>query len=331
MTYTVGTPPFKILGIADTGSDLIWSQCNPCNACYNQTAPLFDPAKSITYKKVSCAARQCESLGNEASCSLGSCTYAAHYGDQSYSYGDLAFEKLTLGSTNGRPVSFPKTAIGCGHKNDGTFNEKGSGIVGLGGGELSLVSQIKSSIGGKFSYCLVPLFSESSKTSSKLNFGENAIVSGPGTVSTPRVSKSPDTFYYLTLEALSVGEKRLEFFESSSRRSNYVEGNIIIDSGTTLTLLPENVYSRLESAVQESIQAEPVTDPTGVLSLCYSSTGNDIKVPVITAHFTGADVKLNPVNTFVSVTEDVAVLCICSKSNILYLWKLGTNELIGWL
>ena len=38
--YSVGTPPVQILGIADTGSELIWLQCKPCNGFYKQIAPL---------------------------------------------------------------------------------------------------------------------------------------------------------------------------------------------------------------------------------------------------------------------------------------------------
>ena len=40
LEYSVGTPPVQILGIADTGSELIWLQCKPCNVFYKQIAPL---------------------------------------------------------------------------------------------------------------------------------------------------------------------------------------------------------------------------------------------------------------------------------------------------
>ena len=103
---------------------------------------------------------------------------------------------LTLGSTTSHPM--PLSLIWCGHDNVGNFDDKGSDIVGIGGGVVSLVSQLSSSIGGKFSYCLVPLTSRD-KNSSKLNFGSDAVVSGPGTVSTPLVPKILDTFYFLTL------------------------------------------------------------------------------------------------------------------------------------
>ncbi|KAJ6328972.1 hypothetical protein OIU77_010614 [Salix suchowensis] len=51
MSLSVGTPPFKIMGIADTGSDLIWTQCKPCERCYKQVDPLFDPKSSKTYRE----------------------------------------------------------------------------------------------------------------------------------------------------------------------------------------------------------------------------------------------------------------------------------------
>jgi hypothetical protein len=329
MKYSVGTPPVPILGIADTGSDLIWLQCKPCTECYNQTDPIFDPKNSRTYKVVSCTSSQCESL-EDASCSSDetTCQYSMKYGDRSSTQGDLAVDTLTLGSTTSRPVSLPKTIIGCGHINGGTFGEQGSGIVGLGGGAVSLVSQLGSSIAGKFSYCLVPLTSQA-KTSSKLNFGSGAVVSGSGAVSTPLVSKSPDTFYFLTLEAMSVGSKRLELSDSST--SGGLEGNIIIDSGTTLTLLPTDFYSKFESAVAEQIDLQPSNDPSQLLTLCYKSATDDIGAPSITAHFTGADVKLSPSTTFVRLTEELVCLAFREDETLSIFGNLAqSNLLVGY-
>ena len=46
---------------------------------------------------------------------------------------------------------------------------------------------------------------------SVLHFGENAFFSGPGTVSTPLVLQQEKDFYYVSLEAISVLEERIEF------------------------------------------------------------------------------------------------------------------------
>ena len=103
------------------------------------------------------------------------------YGDQSFTNGDLGVETLTIGSTTSHQVTIPKIVFGCGHNNDVTFIEAGSSIIGLGGGHLSLVSQLNKYIGGKFSYCLVP--AENSNVTGKINFGSNGLVSGNGVVS----------------------------------------------------------------------------------------------------------------------------------------------------
>nr|POE76027.1 aspartic proteinase cdr1 [Quercus suber] len=322
MKYSVGTPPVEILGIADTGSDLTWLQCKPCNDCYNQTAPIFDPKRSRTYKRVACDSSLCRSLAG-SSCSGyagSSCLYSVAYGDQSFSNGDLATDTLTLGSTKSRPVPLPKTILGCGHDNIGTFEAQG-------------------------------------KTTSKLNFGSNAVVSGSGVVSTPLVSGEYTTFYYLTLEAISVGRKRIDLInpsESGNSEGNIIidsgttltmkridlinpsesgnsEGNIIIDSGTTLTMLPSNLYPKFESAVKDKINLPTTDDPNGSLSLCYKSSSDEFSGPSITAHFTGADVNLSSRTTFVRVDKQVVCLAFVPVDSIGIFGNLAqSNLLVGY-
>ncbi|CAE6199558.1 unnamed protein product [Arabidopsis arenosa] len=225
MNISLGTPPFPIMAIADTGSDLLWTQCKPCDDCYPQVDPLFDPKASSTYKDVSCSSSQCNALENQASCSTedNTCSYSTSYGDRSYTKGNIAVDTLTLGSTDTRPeVQYPGSDSGTG------------------------------------------------------------------------------------------------------------EGNIIIDSGTTLTLLPTEFYSELEDAVASSIDAEKKQDPQTGLSLCYSATG-DLKVPAITMHFDGADVMLKPSNCFVQVSEDLVCFAFRgSPSFSIYGNVAQMNFLVGY-
>ncbi|KAH1217518.1 Aspartic proteinase CDR1 [Glycine max] len=330
ISYSVGIPPFQLYGIIDTGSDMIWLQCKPCEKCYNQTTPIFDPSKSNTYKILPFSSTTCQSV-EDTSCSSDNrkmCEYTIYYGDGSYSQGDLSVETLTLGSTNGSSVKFRRTVIGCGRNNTVSFEGKSSGIVGLGNGPVSLINQLRrrsSSIGRKFSYCLASM----SNISSKLNFGDAAVVSGDGTVSTPIVTHDPKVFYYLTLEAFSVGNNRIEFTSSSFRFGE--KGNIIIDSGTTLTLLPNDIYSKLESAVADLVELDRVKDPLKQLSLCYRSTFDELNAPVIMAHFSGADVKLNAVNTFIEVEQGVTCLAfISSKIGPIFGNMAQQNFLVGY-
>jgi hypothetical protein len=50
-----------------------------------------------------------------------------------------------------------------------------------------------------------------------LNFGGKCVVSRPGAVSTPAISGDTDSYYFLTLEGISVEGKRIE----SSRNFSY--------------------------------------------------------------------------------------------------------------
>ncbi|KAI3867187.1 hypothetical protein MKX03_009059 [Papaver bracteatum] len=258
MNISLGTPPLNVFAIADTGSDLTWVQCKPCENCYKQDSPLFDPKTSSTYKD------------DRYTCENTLCQYLVRYGDGSYSNGNLAFETLTFDSTSGRSIQLPNIAFGCGHNTArGNFNEKGSGLIGLGGGVLSLISQLGSKIDSKFSYCLVP----SHDVSSKFIFGSNAEMTGKDVLSTPLLSNPFEkTFYYLALEAISVNENKVPFISNTSSTKDteaFQEDNyIIIDSGTTFTFLPEEMYLEIESEIKKAIQVEPIVGPNE-FSLCY--------------------------------------------------------------
>ncbi|XP_057465817.1 aspartic proteinase CDR1-like [Actinidia eriantha] len=330
MKLSIGTPPFEILGIADTGSDLTWTQCEPCTQCYNQNAPLFDPQNSSTYSELSCQSQPCQALPT-SSCDEDACQYRMTYGDQSYSVGTLAAETFTLGSASGRAVSIPNMVFGCGHNDEGTFNETAMGIIGLGGGSVSLISQLSDAINGKFSYCLSG-FNTDDTIKSKINFGDIALVSGSGVVSTPIGSKEISTFYYLTLESITVGNKSLAY-ETKIKYSgddDGQQGNIIIDSGTTLTLLPGDLYEKLESEVKQAIKNEPSANPQGALGLCYGHISID-DLPNMTFKFIGAELELSPTNTFVQNGELICLAIIPSDMGIAIFGNLGQmNFLIGY-
>ncbi|KAL2939901.1 Aspartic proteinase CDR1 [Bienertia sinuspersici] len=325
MNISIGSPPVTLIGIADTGSDLIWTQCKPCVNCYTQNLPIFDPQKSSTFKPIPCGSPLCYSELATSTCdSNGVCTYYYSYGDKSYTNGVLATETVIFSS---HTTSFPELLFGCGHDNGGSFNENGSGLIGLGGGPLSLVAQIKPTIGGKFSYCLTPFF----KTSlvGKISFGPEASVSGSGVVSTPLVKKKPPTFYFLTLESIKVGNTNFLYktsSNSSTTSTKYTqEGNIIIDSGTTLTLLPQEFYQQIESELKKKIKAKQVNDPEGTMSLCYK-INEDIDAPIITVRFAGAELELKPENTFVRVQEDMVCFAMIPAKEVAIFGNLAQMD-----
>ncbi|CAN1233698.1 Aspartic proteinase CDR1 [Linum perenne] len=221
MSISLGTPPVPILAIADTGSDVVWTQCKPCPSCYVQNDPLFDPASSSTYQTVPCSSKACSSLNNEG-------------------------------------------------------------------------------------------------------------------VSTPLISDpTKPTFYFLNLEGVSVGEKRIPFqVGSSSFGSSDGKGNIIIDSGTTLTILPAVLVSQLSEAVESQIVGgKKAEDPQGDLSLCYvaPTTGTSLGVPRIIFHFQGADVELPSSNVFIQVSGTVTCFAFYGSDDATIYGNVAQqNFLVGY-
>ncbi|XP_017431726.1 aspartic proteinase CDR1 [Vigna angularis] len=319
MNYSVGTPPVQILGIVDTGSNLIWMQCQPCENCYKQDRPIFDSSTSRTYSNIPCVAAECLS-GTHTFCNFNNgkhCTYKVTYGDGSTSEGDFSWDTITLtSSTKNVPVAFPQTVIGCGHNNYGIFGEQSSGIVGLGNGPFSLASQLKPKTGGTFSYCLTPMYEGEAKPS-YLHFGDRGEVI-EGTVSTPLfINIARPSMYYVVMEAISVGSKRIEF------PRNGEDGNIFIDSGTTITYLPDEVYSGLEGEMVNLVNLPRTNSPQKGLRLCFEITaGEEYHIPTVFAHFKGGGaVQWHSINTFVKVRE--TIICLAFRS--------GFEAILGYL
>ncbi|CAH8304330.1 unnamed protein product [Eruca vesicaria subsp. sativa] len=303
MKLQIGTPPVEIEAFLDTGSDLIWTNCLPCTNCFKP----FDPSKSSTYK--------------EKTCNGSSCLYEIIYLDKSYSRGTFATETVTIQSTSGQPYVMPETIIGCSHNSSVDFKAFPSGVVGLNWGPLSLVSQMGEDMLGLMSYCF------SRKGTSKLNFGSNAIVSGNGTVSANLFrKKEPPNMYYLNLDAVSVGKTRVETLGTQFHATN---GNIIIDSGTTYTYLPESYCNKVRTEVENVVKAErEASSPDNML--CYKTSNMDF-FPVITMHFQGgADLVLDKYNTFKTNGEVTCLMIICDLLIPTFGNRGQNNFLVGY-
>ncbi|KAH7577421.1 hypothetical protein JRO89_XS01G0249000 [Xanthoceras sorbifolium] len=246
------------------------------------------------------------------------CGYEYSYLEKLKTKGDLAHENFIIGSSTGFDIVF-----GCGHKNTGEFEENGSGVIGLGGGPLSLISQLSSTIKGKFSYCLVSQLSStikgkfsyclvptSANAKSKINFGKIGVVpGGPNVVSTPLVEKTQKTFYRITLEAISVGNNRLDYTGTSTIVR---PGNMILDIGSTYSYLDQIFFNKLKEALVKAIGSRTDRDPDDDSRVCFkvSSSGRQNILPSITVHFTGADLKLQKVNRFIEARKDIVCFAL---------------------
>jgi len=223
------------------------------------------------------------------------------YGDGTNTSGILSTDSITFPS-----VALPSLVFGCGYNQyaENSISGEGLAVVGLGGGPLSLVSQLGHKINYKFSYCLAPLNASGLGATSKMRFGADVI--GPKVVSTPLIIRDDDpTFYFLKLDRISVGNNTSVVIP--------VGQNVLIDSGTTLTTLESVIYNRVRDAVTRATGLIAVPDPDGMLDLCFE-TQKFVKVnpPDVVFDFDGADVVLKAPNTFFDL-GNVTCLTIIPK------------------
>ncbi|RZC75596.1 hypothetical protein C5167_051079 [Papaver somniferum] len=158
----------------DTGSSLIWLQCKPCNPCFPQNRPAFDPTTSSTYNALPCNHIFCQ--GPQYSCVNNQCNYTLSYVDTSTSKGVLSNESFSFLS-DGSIETLNDVIFGCGYNNVQPHLEGDiDGVLGMNIGKLSLLAQMKDRVNSRFSYCLIPINAEPSGQSSFLRFGDDIVI-----------------------------------------------------------------------------------------------------------------------------------------------------------
>ena len=323
MAVNIGTPPTRMVAIADTGSDLIWLNCSyggdgpglaaARDADAQSPGVQFDPSKSTTFSLVDCDSGACGELPDAACGTDSKCRYSYSYGDGSHTSGLLSTETFTFADAPGaRGDGTTRVAhvnFGCSTTFVGTFI--GDGLVGLGGGDLSLVSQLgtDTSLGRRFSYCLVPY---SVNASSALNFGPRATVTDPGAATTPLIPSQVKAYYTVELRSVKVGYKTFAAPQESP---------VIVDSGTTLTYLPEALLDPLVKELTRRIKLPPAQSPEKFLPLCFDVSRVRegqvaAMIPDVTLGLGGSvAVTLKAENTFVEVQEGILCLAVAAPSD----------------
>lgn len=295
----VGSPPTSQYMVIDSGSDIVWVQCQPCNQCYRQSDPVFDPADSASFTGVSCSSSVCDRLEN-AGCHAGRCRYEVSYGDGSYTKGTLALETLTFGRAVIRNV-----AIGCGHTNRGMFIGA-AGLLGLGGGSMSFVDQLGGQAGGAFSYCLV---SRGTGTSGSLEFGRGAMPMGAAWVPLLRNPRAP-SFYYVGLSGLGVGGTQIPISEDVFRLTELGYGGVVMDTGTAVTRLPTSAYEVFRDAYITQTGNLPRAPGVSIFDTCYDLSGFvSVRVPTVSFYFSSGPILTLPGRNFLIPVDEGGTFC----------------------
>ncbi|KAL1565675.1 Protein ASPARTIC PROTEASE IN GUARD CELL 2 [Salvia divinorum] len=295
----VGSPARSQYMVIDSGSDIVWVQCQPCSQCYHQSDPVFDPTDSASFSGVSCSSTVCDRVENSG-CHAGRCKYEVSYGDGSYTKGTLALETLTVGHTTVQNV-----AIGCGHMNRGMF-VGAAGLLGLGGGSMSLVGQLGGQTGQAFSYCLV---SRGTGSYGSLEFGRSVLPVGAAWVPLLQNLRAP-SFYYIGLSGLGVGGTRVPVSEDAFKLSESGDGGVVMDTGTAVTRLPSAAYAAFRDAFLEETANLPRAGGVSIFDTCYDLNGFvTVRVPTVSFFLSGGPILTLPARNFLIPVDERGTFC----------------------
>ncbi|KAK8941047.1 Aspartic proteinase-like protein 2 [Platanthera zijinensis] len=324
----LGNPAKEFYVQIDTGSDILWVTCNPCNGCpsnsgLNIKLESFEPEQSTTSSTIPCSDQRCVTAiqSGEATCSSSDsssspCSYAFQYGDGSGTSGYYVSDTLyfdTVIANEQTSNSSATITFGCSNSQSGDLTKSDravDGIFGFGQHGLSVISQLSSAgVAPKvFSHCL----KGSDNGGGILVLGE---IVEPDIVYTPLVQSQPH--YNLNLESISVDQQQLSIDSSVFATSN-TQGTIV-DSGTTLAYLAEQAYDTFVNAIITSASSTQVKSFVAKGNQCFISASSvDDVFPLVSLKFTGGAVMtLKPEDYLIQQgsVDNAIIWCIGWQKN----------------
>ncbi|MED6110353.1 hypothetical protein PIB30_041999 [Stylosanthes scabra] len=262
----IGTPKQTLLMAMDTSNDAAWVPCSGCVGCSSSTA--FAPSKSTTFRNVRCGAPQCKQVPNPT-CSGSACAFNLTYGTSSVA-ATLVQDTVTLATD---PI--PAYTFGCIRKTTGT-SVPPQGLLGLGRGPLSLLSQTQNLYKQTFSYCL-PSF-KTLNYSGSLRLGP---VAQPKRIKFTPLLRNPrrSSLYYVNLVAIRVGRKVVDIPPAALAFNPTTGAGTIFDSA----------YIAVRNEFRRRVGRKVPVTTLGGFDTCYTVP---IVAPTITFMFSGMNVTL---------------------------------------
>ncbi|KAK4755340.1 hypothetical protein SAY87_009097 [Trapa incisa] len=326
----VGTPNVAFLVALDVGSDLLWLpcecvQCAPLSASYYSSLDRdmneYSPSASSTSKHLTCSHQLCE-LGPNCKSTKESCPYNVNYVSEKTSTSGLLVQDvlhLALRNNNGwnNSVKAP-VVLGCGMNQTGHYLDGAApdGLMGLGTGEISVPSLLARAglVKNSFSLC----FEEDG--SGRILFGDVGPVAQKYTPFLPLNGKY--STYIVGVEASCVGNSCL-------KQSGFTA---MVDSGTSFTFLPNDVYKRITDEFDKRVNATRVSKKDYPWEYCYkSSTKVKPKVPTLTLMFSlnNSFVVHDPVFLIYGM-EGVDTFCLAIQITKEDIGTIGHNFMTGY-
>ncbi|KAK6140384.1 hypothetical protein DH2020_025868 [Rehmannia glutinosa] len=280
----IGTPAQTLLVAMDTSNDAAWIPCAGCVGCSSTT---FDTARSSTFKTVSCGDQRCNQVPNP-SCGGTTCGFNLSYGGSTFA-ASLVQDTLALASDPITSYSF-----GCIQRATGTSLPP-QGLLGLGRGPLSLLSQTPNLYHSIFSYCLPNYKSVNFSGSLKLGTKNQ-----PKKIKCTQLLRNPrrSSLYYVNLMAIRVGGHVVKIPPSAFAFDPNTGAGTVLDSGIMFTSLVKPAYTAVRDELRRRMRNATVSS-LGGFDTCYTVP---IVVPTITFMFASMNVTLPQDNFLIRST-----------------------------
>ncbi|XP_020107854.1 aspartic proteinase CDR1-like [Ananas comosus] len=291
----------------DTGSSLTWTQCLPCSTCFHQSAPMFDPRLSPTYRVVDCDDPLCKPPLYK--CVNDRCEYHIEYYDNTFIDGVVSRETFTFQDAHSSHSEEVRNLVfGCTHSSHMNYHGNPAGIFSMSLNPTSTVRQLAALTHGLFSYCLFP--PAEAAHASFLRFGHD-IKTPRGGIHSTRIFEYDGRvgFYYLDLKDISLNGWRMNFPRSTFARHSDGTGGFVVDSGTAATQLTTHAFDRVEYVMKDyfrrRLNLHPVNDSSLPFRLCYKIVeGIERRLPTMALHFRdGADYHIRQSSLFTNLAE----------------------------
>lgn len=318
-----------MLAVADTGSDLIWT--NQLKECIGN--PSFTPTNESCVKACRDEEKHCNT-----------CMFNKTYGSGKKMKGIMGKETVDLPTGTGTTKK-QEVALACAIEwSQKMLPAAAQGIVGLSQGPMSLVKQLRVT---EFSYCLRDPLNSSLR--SPLWFGGNAQSAAGGEngwrttalveIST-ELSQQKDwakNDYYVALDEICINDEcsgRLKQEDFRLRSSHGGKGLMLVDSGNTYMHLDPKIFEALKSVLGRALGVEVVIKGQGKGKMnCFNQapTGK----PDLVLKFPGADMSI-PWASYVEegehgfclyILEGASILGNFQQHNVSMLYDLTKKEL----